>query len=648
MKNRSKIVLSAVLSIVLCLSVITGATFALFTSDSNVNLAITSGKVDIVATLENLSVYSPKEITYDFAANAAMVTDDTNAADTETNTFKNGGTAVLTDEKQLSVDLMTPGDKVNVDLVLQNNSDVHIKYQVVVAATSGTKLLDKLDVTFGDGESAINGTFTGAAIDSGWLDLAANAPIKTIPISILLNLNAGADYESEKTSLSVTVRAVQGNTKVEAITPFEKVSEGVYHINTVAGMFEFADMVNGGDTFIGKTVVLANDIDLENNAWTPIGKESAKFFGTFDGNGKTVKNLNVNNTATGAFTSSGLFGWVENHSSTPTVIKNLTIDGATVSGHGYAGTVAGYFGVGAVMDNCHVKNAYVFGGVADGEQVGGLVGNVYSTITNCTVSDSTVATNVNGRQWNAAGALYGWISGATLTSNTYKNVTVLDNCDLLISNAAQMFAFADTVNRGNAFVGKTVVLANDIDLENKPWTPIGNVNAYFSGTFDGNDKTIKNLSIDNTDLGANSATALFGWAYTASSGTTIKNLTVSNATVKGYHDVAVIAGYLNGTIDNCRVLNSTVVASHENGDACGDKAGAVVGYIDGGIVKNCTANTVAVSAARDAGQMVGCAPARYVENCTATNVTVAVVENSTCDHNNAGGNIRNEVIGRLN
>ena len=60
MKNKKKILLSSVMVIALCLSLIAGSTFALFTSESKVNIAVTSGKVDVKASITDLSVYSAK------------------------------------------------------------------------------------------------------------------------------------------------------------------------------------------------------------------------------------------------------------------------------------------------------------------------------------------------------------------------------------------------------------------------------------------------------------------------------------------------------------------------------------------------------------------------------------------------------------
>ena len=54
--KKKNVIFSAVLTIALCLSLLAGATFAYFSTDSKVKIAITSGKVDVVATADNLKL----------------------------------------------------------------------------------------------------------------------------------------------------------------------------------------------------------------------------------------------------------------------------------------------------------------------------------------------------------------------------------------------------------------------------------------------------------------------------------------------------------------------------------------------------------------------------------------------------------------
>ena len=69
------------------------------------------------------------------------------------------------------------------------------------------------------------------------------------------------------------------------------------------------------------------------------------------------------------------------------------------------------------------------------------------------------------------------------------------------------------VNGGKDFSGKTVKLTDDIDLGSQEWTPIGDdgYNNLFSGTFDGNGKTISGLQITSANDGF---VGLFGFIKT--------------------------------------------------------------------------------------------------------------------------------------
>ena len=215
---------------------------------------------------------------------------------------------------------------------------------------------------------------------------------------------------------------------------------------------------------------------------------------------------------------------------------------------------------------------------------------------------------------------------------------------VIIKTAEDLFAFANDVNvNGNNYSGKIVILAADIDLQNKPWTPIGQTrHPEFRGTFDGQNHTIKNLNVDNTAYtDEHTSSGLFGWAE---SGVTIKNLKVDCATVKGNHNVAVIVGYTySGKISNCHVTNATIVCTHENSDACGDKCGLIAGYAgDESRFSGCTASDSTVTAGRDGGQLIGAGYNVSVSNCSASNVNVAA--GGDCPEQK---NINNAPIGRV-
>ncbi len=205
---------------------------------------------------------------------------------------------------------------------------------------------------------------------------------------------------------------------------FDGVEESYHHefIGSAESLIDFQKSVNEGrDSWTGQKVVLVADIDLENVAWTPIGQTGAtEFKGTFDGQGHTIYNLYVDNTAsTDKYTSSGLFGWAERS----VTIKNVNIDGATVMGNHNVAVIVGYT-YGGVITNCHVSNATVICTHANddacGDKAGAIVGYAGSDarITDCSASNSTITA---GRD---AGQLVGAGYNVSVSGCTADNVTV--------------------------------------------------------------------------------------------------------------------------------------------------------------------------------------------------------------------------------
>ena len=237
-----------------------------------------------------------------------------------------------------------------------------------------------------------------------------------------------------------------------------------------------------------------------------------------------------------------------------------------------------------------------------------------------------------------------------------EDATDTDAKTVTISTAEQLVAFADSVNvEKESYSGYTVNLVDDIDLAGHIWEPIGQTgNAGFLGVFDGNGNTISNLVIDSSahnELTSSGkyyySTGLFGWVEAGGS-CVIKDLKINNAKAIGYHNVAIVVGYLNGAVvDNVDVTNATVICNYANSEADGDKAGIIAGNASQGspkgTIKGCDVANSTVTAGRDAGQIAGMADEALVTECSATNVSVA----HTGDANTTGNNIRNELVGRL-
>lgn len=153
-------------------------------------------------------------------------------------------------------------------------------------------------------------------------------------------------------------------------------------ISTLEELKAFRDEVNAGNTFKGETIELANDIDLGGEEWTPIGHyQGGSFNGTFNGNGHTIKGLNIGNQSYSRGT--GFFG-----ETFTAVIKDLTIEGNINTNTDYVGGIVGH-GY-ATITNCNFIGSIR----TSSYQVGGIAGSGGFTITNCTVDG-----NISGASW---------------------------------------------------------------------------------------------------------------------------------------------------------------------------------------------------------------------------------------------------------
>ena len=169
------------------------------------------------------------------------------------------------------------------------------------------------------------------------------------------------------------------------------------------------------DSYAGKSFVLVNDLDLSAHRWIPIGGGAQAnggsgyaFHGDFDGNGKTIRGLYVDES--GRKFSAGLFGFY-----TGGVIKNLTVEDAYVKTEGeYDEDYYGYreaagiligdgsqgYGLTTLVENCHVSGTVETSTV----QAGGLVGySSYSVFRSCSaqvqIKGSTFAGGFVGSDW---------------------------------------------------------------------------------------------------------------------------------------------------------------------------------------------------------------------------------------------------------
>jgi len=325
----------------------------------------------------------------------------------------------------------------------------------------------------------------------------------------------------------------------------------------------------------------------------------------------------------------GIAGGVSANSSiTGCAALNVSVTVLTVSGDSnYIGRVAGYVnGAGTTLSN----NIAWSGMLANGSIVSG-------TANDKNGADKTAAEIRNGSAFNGMftdgvwtkqngylPGLFGQvvpipphIANAPIVAplapdtNWYNFVSTT----FTLNTAEQLAGLAELVNSGaDTFSGKTIILGNNIDLfaysGGEGWTPIGDYDAYrpFSGTFNGDYKTISNLAINRT---SDDYIGLFGYVSYGK----VQNLGMVNASVSGGNYIGGIAGYVYGAdVMNCY---STGVIS-----GTGNFVGGIAGYIYDSSAENCY-STAAISGAGYVGGIAGhVGYSGVVTGCAALNISV--------------------------
>ena len=189
-----------------------------------------------------------------------------------------------------------------------------------------------------------------------------------------------------------------------------------YEINSVAELVNLANLVNQGNAAYNSShYQLMVNIDLssfsDGAGWIPIGhSDDNTFMGHFDGNGRTISNLYINDPL-GEYDNVGLFGWIRGGS-----VRNLSVTGANINGADFIGGIAGYMSLNARIENCRFSGDVT----GSGYYIGGIAGRINnSEITGCYATGAVAGDNFTG-------GIAGSANGGSITNNAAlnENVTV--------------------------------------------------------------------------------------------------------------------------------------------------------------------------------------------------------------------------------
>lgn len=270
-----------------------------------------------------------------------------------------------------------------------------------------------LNEAYGDNSREIkincgNGVALSPETDTPFIAVVPAGSYRPITVEIRLSTGELYSYVRSGDANAIEVRR-------NAITTFEKIDitetpltaveevEGVYTVRTPAEWNWIAVQVDLGETFEGKTVRLADDLDFTGLKFIPMGcaadymtdtnANTNAFAGTLDGNRRTISNVRIDRTNG---RGRGIVGQGKGLH-----VKDLTVEHMTIVGPGkWTAGIVGYAN-GATLENCHVKNisidpadptdregeyylAYRIGGLV------GLISGAEATITSCSVDGADI------------------------------------------------------------------------------------------------------------------------------------------------------------------------------------------------------------------------------------------------------------------
>ena len=311
---------------------------------------------------------------------------------------------------------------------------------------------------------------------------------------------------------------------------------------------------------LGAYYILMNDIDLNGRTWTPIGTSSVGFHGSFDGNGKTIKNLALSSTSQ----SAGFFGGVTSGAT----IKDVTFQDCSVtSTSSWCGVV-----IGSIIMSSSAHETAVISNVdcvrcsasASSHIVGCLVGLIYTSavveIVDCEVSYS----EAESASSHHVGCLVGECCGASSTE--------IMRCDVLYSHARAssngVGCLVGWCNGASSLVIDSSTAQNSI-AESASSHNVGCLVGVCYGA-----SSVNALNCDVLNClakGMNYVGGLYGMNWEGSFAAS--DCTVTDCTIVATNNYAGgIAGRIAsgqvGTFSGCTVTDSTIIASGYAAGVC--------------------------------------------------------------------------------
>ena len=192
MKKTKQIILISVLTAVFCCSFVAGSTYALFTDEANTNIAVSSGTVDVKASITRPGLYY----------------DDGNG-----NTSRSWPKGNVTLADNLGIVNMTPGCSVSFEVIVENSGTLATKWQVCI--NSDVDIFNYVTFLTNDGEIEFEKT-SNKVIATEWQRNEPPQVGKTAEtvISVTIEFPYSAEETFLNATIYVSVNAVQANAEI--------------------------------------------------------------------------------------------------------------------------------------------------------------------------------------------------------------------------------------------------------------------------------------------------------------------------------------------------------------------------------------------------------------------------------------------------
>ena len=181
--------------------------------------------------------------------------------------------------------------------------------------------------------------------------------------------------------------------------PGDGTASNPYKISTAEQLAALAQQVNDGDPCDGVYYELTGNIDLSAySSWTPIGNDTTRFQGNFDGNDYQISNMKI----TGTGTYRGLFGYL--HEATVSDLSLVNVQISLTSGQAIGGITGGAWA--STVTDCSVSGTF---SVPVTQRIDLMMGGIVGIVNgNSTISNCSNAANINGGTGDHVGGVAGY------------------------------------------------------------------------------------------------------------------------------------------------------------------------------------------------------------------------------------------------